>query len=234
MKRGKFIVIEGIDGSGKATQANLLTERLKTQKYQTETIDFPQYGTKSAGLVEEYLNGKYGKAEDVNPEIHSIFYAVDRYDGGFKIRNWLSEDKVVICDRYTFSNVGHAGAKIPNLNKWKKYTDWVCDLEFNFFNIPKPDIVIILKNTAKRGKHFSGNITDEKKLKKKALYLGEKKQDIHEKNERHLDNAMKSYLRLASYMPKLCKVVDVESPNGMRSREEIHEDIWHLVSKMLK
>ena len=83
--KGKFIVIDGTDGSGKATQTNLLVERLKKENYDVETIDFPQYGQKSAALVEEYLNGKFGTAEEVGPYIASIFYACDRYAASFKI-----------------------------------------------------------------------------------------------------------------------------------------------------
>ena len=82
-RSGRFIVIDGTDGSGKATQTALLVEELKVSGYKVEMTDFPQYGTKSAGLIEEYLNGKYGK---VGPEAASIFYAIDRFDASFKIR----------------------------------------------------------------------------------------------------------------------------------------------------
>ena len=100
---GKFVVIEGLDGSGKSTQSKLLTERLKKEGREVVTIDFPQYGTKSAGLVEEYLNGKYGTAEQVGPYRASVFYACDRYDASSKIKKWLSEGKIVVSDRYIVS-----------------------------------------------------------------------------------------------------------------------------------
>ena len=97
---GKFIVIDGIDGSGKATQTNIIINRFKQLKYQVETADFPQYGTKSAGLVEEYLNGKYGGPKEVGPYAASIFYAVDRYDASFKIKKWLKQGKIVISNHF--------------------------------------------------------------------------------------------------------------------------------------
>ena len=106
---GKFIVIDGTNGSGKATQTHLLMEELKLNGYPVEMTDFPQYGTKSAGLIEEYLNGKYGQ---VGPHAASIFYAIDRFDASFKIRQWLQEGKVVISNRYVTANAGHQGGKI--------------------------------------------------------------------------------------------------------------------------
>ncbi|MCX6765054.1 MAG: deoxynucleoside kinase, partial [Candidatus Nealsonbacteria bacterium] len=145
---GKFIVIEGIDGSGKATQANLLAEEFKRQGYVVEKIDFPQYGKKSAGSVEEYLNGKYGPSEEVGPYRASVFYACDRYDLGFTIKKWLSEGKIVISDRYVSSNVGHQGGKIKDEKEWEKFVDWLYNLEYGIFQIPKPDVVFLLKTSA--------------------------------------------------------------------------------------
>ena len=92
---GKFIVIDGTDGSGKTTQLNILKEKLETEGYLVEVADFPQYNTKSAGLIEEYLSGKYGQADEVDPYKASIFYAVDRFDASSKIKNWLNVSLVL-------------------------------------------------------------------------------------------------------------------------------------------
>ena len=142
--KGKFIVIDGTDGSGKATQAGLLAEKIKKENFSVELADFPQYGQKSAGLIEEYLNGKYGTAADVGPYRGSIFYACDRYDASFKIKKWLNEDKIVVSNRYVTANMAHQGGKIKNAEDRKKYFNWLNDLEYEIFNIPKPDINIIL------------------------------------------------------------------------------------------
>jgi dTMP kinase len=111
-KKGVFIVIDGTDGAGKKTQTDILCEKLKAYGFAVEIADFPQYGHKSAGLVEEYLNGRYGTAEAVGPYAASIFYACDRYDASFKIRKWLAEGKVVVSNRYVAANMGHQGGKI--------------------------------------------------------------------------------------------------------------------------
>ena len=96
---GKLIVIDGTDGSGKTTQLKLLKERLQNQGYSVKEADFPQYNTKSAGLVEEYLSGKYGSADEVTPYQSSIFYAVDRFDASFQIKKWLKEGYIVLSNR---------------------------------------------------------------------------------------------------------------------------------------
>jgi dTMP kinase len=106
-KAGRLIVIDGTDGSGKKTQIALLEKHLKEQGYEVEKIDFPQYGHKSAGLVEEYLNGDYGQANEVTPYQGSLFYALDRYAASFTMKKWLAEGKVVLCDRYVSANMGH-------------------------------------------------------------------------------------------------------------------------------
>ena len=87
--KGMFIVIEGTDGSGKGTQFNILKKRLEKEGYEVETFDFPQYDKDSSFFVKEYLNGKYGSAEDVGPFTGSLFYALDRYQASFKIKQAL-------------------------------------------------------------------------------------------------------------------------------------------------
>ena len=119
MKKGKFIVIEGTDGSGKSTQVNLLSDRFKKEKIKFETADFPQYDNFSGAFVAKYLRGEYGAADEVGPYRGSIFYAVDRYDKSFDIRKWMNEGKQVISNRYVSANMGHQTGKI----KGKKQQD---------------------------------------------------------------------------------------------------------------
>ena len=134
MPKGKFFVFEGIDGSGKSTQTKLLTNFLKSKKYKVEKIDFPQYGKRSAALLENYLQGMYGTSKEVGPYRASIFYACDRYDLSFQIRKWLNEGKIVVSDRYVVSNIGHQGGKLVGNGKaWEKYINWLYNLEYNIF-----------------------------------------------------------------------------------------------------
>ncbi len=210
MQKGKFFVFEGIDGCGKSTQTKLLAEYFKSKGFEVEKIDFPQHGERSSAMVDDYLTGKYGTSEEVGPYIASVFYAIDRYDASFKIKKWLEEGKIVISDRYVVSNIGHQGGKlIKDKEQWKKYVDWLQNLEYNIFGIPKPDYTFILKTSPEFSLKLANNITDQQKIERRASYLGDdKKQDIHEKDKSHLANALESYLIAAREFPNDFKVID--------------------------
>lgn len=144
-KRGKFIVIDGTDGSGKTTQLELLKSKMISEGHEVEVADFPQYNTKSAGMVEEYLSGKYGSASEVGPYKASIFYAIDRFDASATINKWLDAGKIVLANRYTSASLGHQGGKISNPLEKKLFFNWLFDLEYKIFEIPRPDLTIILQ-----------------------------------------------------------------------------------------
>lgn len=225
MQKGKFIVIDGTDGSGKATQTELLAKRLKKEGYSVKVFDFPQYGQKSAGLVEEYLNGKYGDAKAVGPERASIFYAVDRYDASFKIRKYLEQGKVVISNRYVTANMGHQGGKITDPKKRKKFFNWLYELEYGIFEIPKPDINVIL--------HVDAAVAQKLVDCKGARCYTKKKRDLHEKDLKHLRDAEKVYLEIAKTMPNF-KLISCTKNKEIMERNVISEIVWREVSKMLK
>jgi len=228
-----FIVFEGIDGSGKSTQLKLLTKHLEQKGIKTAIIDFPQYGQKSAGLIEEYLTGKYGSAEEVGPYRASIFYACDRYAASFKIRKWLKEGKIVISDRYIGSNVGHQGGKIADKKERKKFLKWLYNLEYKIFNIPKPDITFLLKTSPEISLRLSGKISDRIKKEKKSIYLGAQKQDIHEKDLEHLKNSLKAYLEAAKINPQEIKVINCVEKGKLLPPEVIHQKIWKISEKII-
>ncbi|MBI3626839.1 deoxynucleoside kinase [Candidatus Uhrbacteria bacterium] len=222
---GKFIIIDGTDGAGKGTQTELLTKKLKELGHQVEKADFPQYGQKSAGLVEEYLNGKYGPQSEVGPYRASIFFAVDRYDASFKIRKWLEEGKVVISNRYVTANMGHQGGAIPDDQERRKYFDWLYKLEFETFGIPRPDLNIILHVPAE-----TAQILVDKKGHRD--YVGGQKRDIHEADLGHLQRAEKTYLQIAQSFPGFV-LVECAPGGQLLSIEEVHKLIWEKVEPKL-
>lgn len=221
---GKFIVIDGTDGSGKTTQFNLLVDKLKAEGFLVELADFPQYNTKSAGLVEEYLGGKYGGADDVTPYQSSIFYAVDRYDASFKIRQWLKEGKIVVANRYVSASLGHQGGKIDNPLERKVFFNWLYELEYKLFNIPKPDLSLILHVEADIAQKLAANRHRED-------WVG-KTRDIHEENLGHLKKAEQVYLEIAKTFPDF-KLIKCTREGEIMSREEIHDLVWIYTNQIL-
>lgn len=220
---GKFIVFEGIDGSGKSTQTKLLVQKLKMEGKKVATFDFPQYGKKSAGMVEEYLSGKYGSLKEVGPCQASIFYAVDRYDASFEIRKALAQGIIIVSDRYIGSNVGHQGSKISSLSTRKKFFSWLYDLEYNIFQAPKPNKSFLLRVPPRVAQRLCEN-----KERRKT-----KKTDIHEESLQHLQNAERSYLHASRLFPKDFTVIECMKGSTLLSRKEIHEKIWKEVKKLL-
>jgi dTMP kinase len=221
---GKFIVIDGTDGSGKTTQLNILKTKLEELGHSVEVADFPQYNTKSAGLVEEYLSGKYGGVNDVNAYCASIFYAVDRYDASFKIRTWLKEGKIVLANRYTSANLGHQGSKVNNPLERKVFFNWLYDLEYNIFNIPKPNLSLIL--------HVEAEIAQSLAKQRAREDWEGKTKDIHEENLEHLQKSEAIYLEIAQSFPDF-KLIKCTNNNTILSREEISFLIWTNVRNII-
>jgi len=225
MGGGKLIIIEGTDGSGKATQSKRLLQRLEQEGFQTAYADFPQYGEKSAGMVENYLNGKYGSSSEVDPKIASMFYAVDRYDASFGIKKNLQEGRIVICNRYVSASEGHQAGKIHDDDKRRQYIEWLEDLEFNFFKIPRPDLTILLLVPYGIAQKLIEN-------KGHREYISGVKKDIHEANMEHLKDAEAAFIKIAR--EKGWTVIDCTKDGALMSIEEIHSKIWEEVNKVLE
>ncbi len=223
--QGKFIVIDGTDGSGKGTQTQLLVEALRREGNQVEMADFPQYGQKSAGMVEEYLNGKYGS--EVDAYVASVIYAVDRFDASFKIRDWLAAGNIVVSNRYVTANAGHQGGKIDSSAERIKFFKWLDNLEYNIFKIPKPDLNLILHVPAKVAQKLV-----DKKPKESRAYAGGKKRDLHEKDLHHLERAEMVFLQIAELFPNT-KLVECFEEGKLLTPEQVHGKIWNYVRRLV-
>lgn len=229
MKRGKFIVIDGTDGSGKSTQTSLLIARLKKDKKKVKVVDFPVYYSNFFGkFIGHCLSEQYYNFVNIHPKIASVLYAADRFESKNEIEKWLSSGNIVIANRYATANQIHQGGKIANTKKREEFIKWLNEMEYEVFKIPRPDAVfylsvpipIVLKLIAKRNK------TEGR------AYLGKKK-DVHEKDKKHLANSRKSALWLAKTQKGWTKVECVK--NGVLSRpENIHEEIYEKVKKIIK
>jgi len=222
--KGKLIVIEGTDGSGKATQANLLYKELQKKGFKVEYLDFPQYGKRSATMVEDYLNGRFGTAEEVGPYRASILYAVDRYSRMQEMHKWLQEGKIIICNRYVSANKGHQAGKIKDPAELDKFLVWLNDLEYNIFGVPRPDKIILLYMPSEIG---------QKLVEKKGHrdYVGGNKKDIHEADISHLKDAEKAYLYVAE--KERWEIIRCSDGKQPFSIEEIHKKVTSAVMPLL-
>lgn len=215
--KGKLIVIEGLDGSGKSTQIEELKKRLEGKNIQQ--IKLPDYENPSSTLVKMYLNGDFGKEpEDVNAYAASAFYAVDRF-ANYKIKwkEFYDNGGIIISDRYTTSNAYHQANKLPN-EKWDEYFSWLEDFEYNLIGIPKPDAVIYLDMP----------IEISQKMMSLRYNGDENKKDIHESNIEYLNKCRKAALVAADKMN--WSVIKCNNDEKPRPIKEIADEIYAIVS----
>lgn len=209
MAKGKLIVIEGGDGSGKTTQAKLLFNSLRKRKTPTVYISFPRYeGSMWGKMVRRYLSGDFGEVDQVDPYFASMLYAGDRFSAAPKIRKWLSEGKVVVCNRYVGSNIGHMAAKLKSQSERSKFIKWLEDLEYGENGIPKEDVVVLLAvdPAVSRGLMRGRNL------------------DIHEKDLKYQEEVFKVYDSQAKQKKNWVKV-DCTRGGEILSAQEIHEKV---------
>src|SRR3989339_23512 len=228
VKKGKLIVIDGMDGSGKATQAGLLIKHLKKDGYKVKVVDFPEYSANFFGrFIGHCLSEQYYNFVKVHPKIASVLYAADRFESKDKIKKWLKEGYIVIADRYASANQIHQGGKIANTKKRENFLKWLAEMEYKVFKIPKPDVVfylsvpipMVLKLIKERNKNSSRN------------YLGKKK-DVHEKDVNFLENSRKTALWLAKTQKGWIKIECAK--NGfLNTRENIHKEIYEKIKKII-
>ncbi len=190
-RKGHFIVFEGTDGSGKATQVRLLRKKLQMTDFPHEVIEFPRYmGNPYGKLIGNYLRGDFGDKENVNTYLISLAYAGDRALAAPQIRSWLKEGKLVIADRYVASNKAYQTAKLSTQMRGE-FIDWLDDLEYNINGIPREELVIYL--------HVPTQISYKNiKGKKQRDYIKKGEHDIHERDTTYQNLTSGVYLQLAN------------------------------------
>jgi len=228
MGKGKFIVIDGTDGSGKATQTKLLVKKLKKEGYKVKTIDFPRYYNNFFGkLIGECLAEKYGDFLSVDPHIASVLYAADRWESSKKIKEWLKEGNIVIADRYASSNQIHQGAKINESKKRSEFLKWLEKMEFKTFGIPKPDLIIYLYVPVE----ITLKLLKKKTASKRKRYM-EGKGDLAENNPQHLNDSQNSAAILVEKYNNWHKI-DCIKGGKLMSINEVNNLIWKKVNNEL-
>ena len=219
---GKLIVIEGLDGSGKSTQLELLPQNLLKNGIDCKSVSFPDYDSNSSALVKMYLAGEFGKKPgDVNAYAASLFYAVDRF-ASYKTAwgEYYNNNGVIVSGRYTTSNAVHQTSKMDE-SEWKGFLDWLYDLEYNKVGIPKPDKVIFLDMPVEVSqKLLSGRYKGD-----------EAKKDIHESDTAYLDKCRKAAMFTAQYSD--WTIVSCAQNGEPRSIEDIANDVLKETLKVM-
>lgn len=224
-EKGVFLVIEGTDGSGKGTQFKLLDEYLRQQGHDVVTCDFPQYDQPSSFFVREYLNGKYGTADQVGPYTGSLFYALDRYQAASQIREALEAGKVVLANRFTGSNMAHQGTKFSHAEERRGYFIWLDNLEFQMLGIPRPDKSIVLRVPAETAQ----KLVDQKEQRS----YTDKKRDIHEADLSHLQKAVQVYDDLCQLFPKDFQRLDCVRGDQLLSIDQVQNMLRKTIQPLL-
>lgn len=215
-RKGKLIVIDGSDGSGKATQTKRAVAALRKNKEKVRTIDFPQYDQNFMGaFVGECLKGVHGDFLSLDPKIASVIYAMDRLESSQKIEKWLDQGYTVITDRYVSANQIHQGGKIVDSRKRAEFLVWLDKLEYSICKLPRPTLVIYLDVPTKVAQNLLS--ADGKKL------------DIAENDQMYLDNSRKSALWLSKRENNWQRVSCVHR-SRLKSIDVIHDEVMKAIN----
>ena len=224
-----FIVLEGVDGCDKSTQIAKLQKMFTQKGVACEYIHFPRFDAPYFGdLIARFLRGELGSVEQVDPYIVAMLYAGDRRDAAAMIRGWLNEGKVVICDRYVYSNIGYQCAKLPTAEEREKLRKWILSLEFDYFAIPRPDLSLFLDVPFA----FTERTLSEQREGDDRNYLNGAK-DIHEQSLDLQQAVRRVYIDAAEYDADM-HVVDCSEQGAMAGPDEIFERIKRVVDTYIK
>ena len=220
MSRGKLIVIEGIDGSGKQTQADLLARAFEERGIPLVRFGFPRYESSFGRLIARFLNGEFGPLSAVDAHLSALLYAGDRFEAKPELENALNSGRIIVMDRYIASNLAHQAARVPGERR-AEFAAWLRQLEYGIYGLPVEDLVIYLRVPAQEGHRLVG-------LKSARSYTA-KQRDLQESDLLHLNEAARVYDQLAQ-APNWVTIDCFDFKSGKhRAPEEIHQDVIEAI-----
>lgn len=219
-----LIAIEGIDGSGKGTQANRLHERLQETGVRSELISFPRYSqTHFGATIGRFLNGEFGQLDQVDPHLAATLYAADRFESLGMLNDLLASRDVVVSDRYVPSNIAHQGAKRTGEAR-RQLTEWISQVEYGVFRLPKADLVIHLDLPAETAQDLIA--------RKSQRDYTDKAADLQEADRDYLTSVRQAYLDLAATEDNW-QTVSLLADERLRTIDEIANDIFQRLQPLL-
>jgi len=192
--RGKLIAVEGIDGSGKRTQVELLTLTLKARGHSVYSTGFPQYDSWFGKMVGKFLNGDLGPLENVDPHFSAMLYAGDRFEAKYKLEAALDSGQILLVDRYIASNLAHQTARVPPAQR-SEFLRWIEHLEYQIYGLPRENLILYLRVPPREAQRLIA-------LKSARSYTSAQK-DLQEASLRHLEDAAEMYDSLSRSTPWL-------------------------------
>ena len=220
--KGKLIIIEGLDGSGKSTQIELLRARAERTGKQIRQIKFPNYEEDSSALVRAYLSGELGTLDQIGAYAASVLYSVDRYGTWCRhMREDYAQGGIFLLDRYTTANMYHQATKLPR-EEWDRFLDWLEDLEYDKMGLPRPDLVLYLDMQPQTSR----------RLLEKRYHGDESRKDLHEANFQYLLSCREAALYAADRCGwKVLSCCDGEQPLPI---DRIADMIWEEARTFLE
>lgn len=223
-RKGKLVVIDGTDGSGKGTQTELLLKYLDEHKKKNKYIDFPRYYTSFHGrMVGRYLKGEFGSLQSASPYLTSLFYALDRLTARDEIIDWLEEGNTVVANRYTTSSMAFQTVRVEK-EKQPEFLKWLYDMEYKEHKLPKEDVVLFLYVPVE----ISQKLLEQKN---KREYMGGKKKDINEADVKYQKDVLKLYLELAKKNPHWEVIKCVDGRGKLLAIPKVHMKVITALKK---
>jgi dTMP kinase len=217
---GRLLALEGIDGSGKGTQAARLAERARAAGLSVTTFSFPTYdGNPFADAIADYLNGAFGSADEVHPELAALLYAADRFHARQRLVDAIASHDLVVCDRYVASNAAHQGAKLQG-DERRRLLDWLEAVEYGEFALPRPDVVVLLDTPVGVARTLVSRKGERGYTTLEA--------DIHEADPEHTRATRDVYLELAE-RGNWRVVLTADEDGALRDVDAIADEIWESV-----
>jgi len=214
--RGKLVAIEGIDGSGKRTQIELLAGDLDRRAISFSQISFPVYGSFFGKMVARFLNGGFGPLEAVDPHFSALLYAGNRLESKPRMEASLDAGKIVLADRYVGSNLAHQASRMPR-DKRDEFQKWLRQLEYEVYGLPAEDLVIYLRVPPAEAQRLAGERAGRE--------YTSMKRDLQESSLAHLEAASAAYDQLALQPPWVRIECFDEAAHSLRSPAVIHEEV---------
>ncbi|MBP7966935.1 deoxynucleoside kinase [Candidatus Woesebacteria bacterium] len=221
--KGKLIVIEGGDGSGKGTQADLLIKYFEKNNIPHATVDFPDYDSAYGKIIARFLRGEFGNLDEISPYFVGTLFGLDRSLQKDILQEHLKQGKIVVANRYVTSNMAHQGSKIVDQQELNTFLQWLENFEYGVLGLPREDLVIYLYVPWQIALQLT-------KTKEKRTYLQGEAEDIQEKDEKHRQDTEKMYQQLASQHHHWDTLVCTKD-GTILSRERIHELIIEILQK---